>query len=111
MTRNYLEGGLKIAAALFFVAGAAKTGVAVANGADIIQANANKISATVALQKETPEQIAARTARIDKDSKDMSDNGIPGVVLFIAGGVALVAGRATSNSSNPYDRRANRRIS
>ena len=112
MARTYLEAGffIKIATAALFVAGTAKIGMAAADQADILMANADKISAAVASQQETPEQAATRTARITKDNKDTQDNGIPGAILLLAGGAALVGNRVMSNPSNPYDRRANRGI-
>jgi hypothetical protein len=110
MARTYLEAGLKIATAAFFIAGAAKIGMAAADQADIFRANADKISANVALQQETPKQAAERTARIDKDNKETQDNGIPGTISLLISGAIFVASR-TSSPSNPYDRRANRRIS
>jgi len=110
MARTYLEAGLKIATAALFVAGAAKIGMAAADQVDVFRANADRISASVASQKETPEQAAARNARITKDNKETQDNGLPGVILLFAGGVALVAERVISSSSNPYDRRTIRRV-
>lgn len=113
MATHYLESGriLKFAAGIMLAAGAAEIGVAVANQIDVFKANTDKITTITVFQKETPEQIAARTARIDSDNKNTKDNGERGVILLIVGGLALVGNNVISKPSNPGDRRIIRRVS
>jgi hypothetical protein len=113
MARHYLEAGrvLKFAAGVMLAVGAAEMGVAIANQVDVFKANTDKITTIAVFQKETLEQVAARTARINNDNKNTEDNGTRGIILLIVGGIALVGDNVISKPSNPGDRRTIRRVS
>lgn len=78
---------LRIVALVGLGAGVMQLGSAGLKGADIVKADAEKIS----INQGTPTEQAALSERISKDSKDAKDNLVPGIIFLAAGASALAA--------------------
>ena len=87
---------LRVIALAGLGAGAVQLGSAGLKGADIVKADAEKIS----MNQGTPIEQAALNQRISKDSKDAQGDLVPGVIFLAAGVGALTA----SGAINPRRR-------